>query len=127
MKKVELPGCFGQPLASWSEEQSLQRQVFFLEASVGALLLLGRRAGLVELAFQVMELLFHLVELFEHGTEPLLAGGQVVRDRVESLRHSHMYDYNGAPAGEFPNIFLVRLNWRERSVCGVAPWSRRCR
>ena len=71
--------------------------------------------------------MFHVVELFKHGTEPLLAGGQVLRDGVDMLRHHYMYDYDGACVGEFLNIFRGRLNWHERTVCGAAPWSRRCR
>jgi len=126
MKEVKLPGRFRQPLAPRSEEHPLQREVFFLEACVGTLELFGRGAGLFELAFHVVESLLHVVELFEHGTEPLLAGGQVIRDGVELLRHNHIYDYDGACVGEFLNIFRERLSWRGRSVCGAAQLSRRC-
>ena len=96
MKEVVLPGCFRQPLAPRPEEQPLQGQVFFLQARIGALQLLGRRAGLVELTLQVVELTLQVVESLEHGTEPLLAGGQVVRDGIEVLRHSQIDVPHGA-------------------------------
>lgn len=121
MKEVELPGRFRQPLAPWSEEQPLQRQVLFLQTRVGTLQILGRRAGLVELTFQIVELTLQVVESLEHGTKPLLAGGQVVGDGVQVLRHDHMYVPFGAPVGEFPNIFSATLSRRVRSACVAAP------
>ena len=55
IEEVKLPGRFRQPLAARPEKQTLQYEVFFLEARVGTPQLLGRRAGLVELTFQVVE------------------------------------------------------------------------
>ena len=94
-----LPGRFRQPLAPRPEEQPLQCQVFFLEAGVGALELLGRRDELVELPLEI-------AESHQNGAEQLLAGGQVVGDGVDVLRHNHIYVLDGALVGEFSNIFL---------------------
>jgi glyoxylase-like metal-dependent hydrolase (beta-lactamase superfamily II) len=72
------------------------------------------------------ELALQIVESLEHATEPLLAGGQVVRDLIQVLRHNHIYVSNGAPVGEFPT-FSPGFNRRARSACGAAPWPGRYR
>ena len=103
---MELPGSFGQPLAPRSEEQPLQRQVFFLETLVRTLKFFAGRAGLVEVTFEVVELPLQFANPFEQAAEHLLAGGQVVRDRVVVLRHHHLYVSDGALVGEFRDIFI---------------------
>jgi hypothetical protein len=95
---VLLPGRFRQPLTARPEEHPLQHEVFFLEARVGTLHFLGCRHKLVELSLEI-------AEAEEKGAEQFLAGGQVVRDEIELLRHNHIYDYDGASVGEFPEYF----------------------
>ncbi len=50
-----MPGRFGQPLAAWSIEEPLERQVFFLDTRIGLFELVGRRDKLVELSLQVAQ------------------------------------------------------------------------
>ena len=78
-----LPGSLGQPLPPRPEQQPLQGQVLFLEAGVGALKLLGRRAGLVELTLQVVESL-EQGGVCSRTAELRLAGRQVVGDGVSA-------------------------------------------
>ena len=98
VEEVLLPGRFRQPLTARPEEHPLQYEVLFLEARVGTLHFLGSRHELVELSLEI-------VESHEKGSEQLLAGRQVVRDGGEVLRHNHIYDYDGASVGEFPEYF----------------------
>jgi hypothetical protein len=80
VEQVTLPGSLGQPLPPRPEEQPLQGQVLFLQAGVGALKLLGRRASLVELMLQVVEALEQGGVLLQDRAELRLAGRQVVGD-----------------------------------------------
>jgi len=84
IEEVELPGRFRHPFASRPEKQPFQSEVFFLEAGVGASQFFGRPGELVELPLKI-------AEPHQNGAEQLLAGGQVVGDRVEVLRHNYIY------------------------------------
>ena len=52
-RDVPCPGASGSRSRRGPKSSRFERQVFFLQAGIGALQLLGRRAGLVELTFQV--------------------------------------------------------------------------
>ena len=108
IEEVLLSRVLGEPFAPRPIEEPLQRQVFFLQAGIGSLQFLGRRTGLFELTLQVLKLTFQLVEPIEHGAKPLLAGGQVIRDVIQVLRHNHMYGSNGAPVRRFSEFFGER-------------------
>jgi hypothetical protein len=51
-----------------------------------------------------------------------LAGGQIVRDGVNLLRHTHVYVLDGACVEEFSKFFRVVFKWRGQSACGASPW-----
>src|SRR5262245_28087590 len=80
VEETALSGSIGQPLPPRPEQQPLQGQVLFLEAGVGALKLLGRRASLVELMLQVVAALEQGGVLLQDRAELRLAGRQVVGD-----------------------------------------------
>ena len=81
IEEVLLVGCLRQPLPPRPEEQPLQGQIVFLQAGIRTLELLGGRDELVELVLEVAESL-------QRGTEPVLAGRQIIRDGIDGLGHT---------------------------------------
>ena len=115
IEEVLLPRCFRQSLTSGTEEQTFEREILFLQTLIGSSEIASRGDDLFELALQIAKSL-------ECGAEQFLAGGQIVRDGVNLLRHTHVYVLDGACVEEFSKFFRVVFKWRGQSACGASPW-----
>jgi hypothetical protein len=82
VEEMALPRSLWQSLPPRPNQQPLQGQVLFLQTGIGTLELLGGRDELVELAFEIAESL-------QRGTEPVLAGRQIIRDGIDGIGHTH--------------------------------------